>query len=301
MTKYQAIALDSYDLAHYAVEVPCLVCDGGNNYDAERCRHCCAPLALTYQADGKQKTAPKMLAMIGPAGCGKTVYLGMLTDILSRQQASLRVLARGAFSVALQQQSLSLLARRRFPNSTGREPEHWNWMHYQVAETGRRRKPQFVLPDMSGEAIADEIEHGSSVVIRAFLKKCVGAILILDAEQLESGDQTPDFFGMKVISYLHELGNCRKTSWAHRPVAVVFTKADRSQSCFDDPQAYAEVHTRGLWRQCQERLKQHAFFATSVVGARAGVAYYGESVPLALRIEPRRITPPLEWLLRKTS
>lgn len=300
MTKLQSIALESYDLAHYAVQVACLVCDGGNNYDVHRCRHCSAPLALAYQADGNKKSAPKMLAMLGPPGCGKTVYQGILTDILSRQSGPLQVLARGAFSVALQQQSMALLARNRFPNPTPCDPEGWNWMHCQIPGTKRRRVSQFILPDMSGRALVDEIEERSSVAISAFLSKCAGAMVLVDTEQLEAGEQGPDFFSMQAISYLHELGNRHGPGW-NQPLAVVFTKADCAQHCCDDPRGYAEIHTPGLWRQCQKRLKQHAFFATSVVGASASVRSNGQSLPLALRIEPRGITAPLEWLLDRLS
>jgi len=297
MTHYQTLPMDSFDLARYAVQVPCFVCGGGNAFDAERCRHCWAPLALTYQSGGKKSTAPRMLAVIGPPRCGKTTYLSMLTDILSRQQNALPVLARGAFTLALQQQSVDLLARRRFPKQTPPEPEHWNWMHYQVTGSRRRRACEFIMPDMSGAAFATELERKTSVTVQAFLKKCTGALVMVDAEQLERGDQTPDFFGMKVISHLHELATRRKTSWKYRPVAVVFTKADCCPHCLEDPRSYAEIHTPGLFRHCQQRLRKHAFFAASIAGGSVDIAVDGDVVPVALRIEPRGISQPLEWLL----
>lgn len=295
MTQLLPIALDSYELAPYSVEVPCLVCDGGNSFDLERCRHCQAPLALTYQADGNRKTTPQMVAVLGPSGCGKTVYLGMLADMLSRHEGPLQVLARGAFSLEMQQRSVADLARRRFPPSTGREPEHWNWMHCQVKR--RRRPVEFVLPDISGAAIEEEIEHQGSSVIRAFVKKCAAAVILIDAERLERGDDSPDFFAMKAVSHLHELGRSRKARWAKRPVAIVFTKADQSAGCSDDPSGFAETHAPGLWRMCRERLQLHRFFAVSVVGASAVADVEGDPTPLALRIEPRGITQPMEWLL----
>ena len=93
MTQLRPIKMESYDLAAYAVEVHCSICDGGNSFDAERCRHCQAPLALTYQAEGNRKAAPKMVGLLGPPGCGKTVYLGTLADMLSRQAGPLQMLA----------------------------------------------------------------------------------------------------------------------------------------------------------------------------------------------------------------
>lgn len=297
MTQLRPLAMKSYDLAAYTVEVPCSICDGGNSFDAERCRVCQAPLALTYQVEGKRKTAAKMVAVLGPSGCGKTVYLGTLADMLSRQEGPLQMLARGAFSVEVQQQTISELARRRFPPRTKPVPESWNWMHCQVAGGGWRRTREFILPDMSGEAVEDEVQGPGSPIIRAFLKKCAAALVLVDAQRLELGDEEPDFFAMKAVSHLHELGTSRQASWVKRPVAVVFTKADASSSCFDDPAAFAEMHAPGLWRQCQERLQRHRFFAASVVGASVEIDTPGQPLPIALRIEPRGISEPMEWVI----
>lgn len=299
MTQLRPIALDSYDLAAYAVEVPCFVCDGGNNFDSDRCRHCQAPLALTYQAENNSKHPPSTVAILGPAASGKTVYLGMLSDVLSRQAGPFQFLARGAFSLEVQQHSIAGLSQRRFPPATHRDPENWNWMHCQVNDRSRRRPLELILPDMSGAAIEEEVDHHASPIIREFLKRCAAAIILVDAERLAHDDQSPDFFAMKVISHLHELGASRKASWTRRPVAIVFTKADGAPGCFEDPAAYAEVHAPGLWRQCNERLKKHAFFATSVIGAHAAVNVNGNRVPVAMRVEPRGVVDPLQWLVKQ--
>ena len=77
MIKDCAVQLDSYRLAQYAVQVPCYICDQGNTFDAELCRHCFAPMALAHQAN-TQKLFPTMLATIGSSGVGKTVFRGIL-------------------------------------------------------------------------------------------------------------------------------------------------------------------------------------------------------------------------------
>src|SRR3990167_11222213 len=107
MSRLVNVPLDSYELSHYAIEVSCFVCAGGNRHDAERCRHCYAPMALSYQAADKQSAKPEMLAVFGPRGAGKTTYLGMLCDSLSRQSDSSQAVSRGAFSVMLQQQVIA--------------------------------------------------------------------------------------------------------------------------------------------------------------------------------------------------
>ena len=55
------LEMDSYRLAAYTVPSPCYICGGGNNFDAELCRHCFAPMALAHQAVN-QKVGPKMIA-----------------------------------------------------------------------------------------------------------------------------------------------------------------------------------------------------------------------------------------------
>ena len=69
-----------------------------------------------------RSTAPLMFAALGPSGVGKTVYLGMLLDMLSRQPKELQLSARGGFSVTLQQTTLAALSRCEFPSKTPSEP-----------------------------------------------------------------------------------------------------------------------------------------------------------------------------------
>ena len=91
--------------------------------------------------------------------------------------------------------------------------------------------------------------------------------MLVDAPRVESGESDEDFHTMKLISYLCELSTDKKTGWQTRPVALVFTKADQCEHCFDDPPAFARRHTPGLVQQCRERLKRHQFFAVGVAGA----------------------------------
>ncbi|MFV1963794.1 MAG: hypothetical protein ACC628_00090 [Pirellulaceae bacterium] len=301
MTKWGFQPIDTYERVEYASQTSCCVCDGGNRFDAEFCRHCRAPLALTLQTDPK-KSPPQLVAVVGPPRVGKTVYLGMLTDILSRQQGALQVLARGAFSVSLQQQSMSALARRQFPPGTPVDPEGWNWVHFEVSNSPRRRPEQYVMPDISGEAFLQEVERGHGApVIRAFLSKCSAALVLVDAEALEQGDQEPDFLAMKTVSYLVEMNRHRRKGWPARPVAIVFAKSDQSELCFDDPEEYARTHTPGLWRQCKERLSRHRFFSTSVIGACAPLHIRGEVTSMPLRIEPRGVEEPFIWIAKQLT
>ncbi|MBI1900835.1 MAG: GTPase domain-containing protein [Planctomycetia bacterium] len=295
-----AIELDSYRLAKYAEQVHCFICDEGNALDAELCRFCFAPMALAHQANCL-KAPPKMIACIGSSGVGKTVYLGMLLDMISRRASSaMQVLARGAFSLNLQQKTMTALAQCEFPEKTPNEPDRWNWVHCQVQSDKCPRPVELVMPDMAGEALLEEVDHPHTYqVVRLFLTKCQGAVVLIDAHTLSAGTADQDYFTMKLLSYLIELCDDPKKGWHNRPIAIVFSKADQCEQCFDDPESYAARHAAGLARHCRERFRTHRFFAASVAGncAMRDTQFGRALVPL--RVEPRGIVEPFEWLIQQ--
>jgi hypothetical protein len=292
--------MDSYRLAAYTVPSPCYICGGGNNFDAESCRHCQAPMALAHQA-ASQKVLPRMIAAIGPSGSGKTVFLGMLTDMLCRQDDNLQLLARGAFSIKLQQHTMGSLTKSEFPNKTPNEPDRWNWVHSQVIRK-KQRPIEIIMPDLAGEALLEEVDHPNTYpVIHSFLTKCAGVMILIDAPRCESGDSDEDFQIVKLISYLCDLHADPKAGWQSRPVALVFTKADQCEQCFEDPAGFADRYTPCLMQHCRERLTQHQFFAIGVAGAVGYRNEAGGRVYVPLRIEPRGIVEPFRWLLEEVS
>jgi hypothetical protein len=294
------VPLDSYRLAQYTAQVPCYICGGPNTFDAELCRHCHAPMALTHQAN-TQNVHPQMVAAIGSSGAGKTVFLGMLTDMLSRHDQKLQVLARGAFSITLQQNTMRALSRCEFPQKTPNEPDRWHWVHCQVRMKARKRPLELIMPDMAGETILHETEHPNSYpVIRSLLLQCAGVIVLVDASRLAQGHKEQDFFTMKLLTYLMELDSDRKNGWPNRPVSLIFSKADECVDCFEDPAAFARKQAPGVWQQCQERFKKHKFFASGVAGACGERPEFGQGkVRVPLRIEPRGIIEPFHWLVEQ--
>jgi hypothetical protein len=298
MSKAVVVPLESYRLIEYAQPIDCYICGGQNNSNAEFCRHCEAPMALAHQAI-RQNTHPSMVAVVGASSVGKTVYLGMLMDMLSRRAHPLQVLARGAFSITLQQTTVSALARCEFPEKTPNEPDRWHWVHCKIRRPQKRRTLELIVPDMSGEAVLDEVNHPqSSPVIRSFLEKCSGAMILVDALRLHRGDREPDYFSMKFLGYLSELGQNGRDGWRKKPVALILTKADQCPECRADPENYAKYHASGLWQNCQEHLDLCRFFAAGVAGActvyqRAD----GRRAHVPLRIEPHGVVEPFDWLL----
>ncbi len=293
------VPLDSYRLARYARPVPCFICGEDNMYDTDRCRHCRAPFALTYQIAG-QKRAPNMVAVLSPPRSGKTSFLGMLTDMLSHRSEDLQLTSRGAFSVALQQAAITSLAEGWFPPPTPSDPVGWNWVHCRV-RAKRRKHVELLVPDISGQVLCEEIERPhSQPLVNILLRQCVSAMILLDAAQLANGDRTPDFFAMKCISYLSEL-NTTRHGWAGRPVAIVLTKTDTAPSAWARPTEFLQRCAPGTWLQIQQRLKQVAYFPVSIVGCAAHQRVGSNRVAFPLRVEPRGVTEPLTWLLPKLA
>ena len=259
-------------------------------------------MALARQAAG-QNAPPCMIAVVGASGVGKTVYLGLLMDMLSRQTERMQSLARGAFSINLQQTTVSALSRRQFPSKTCNEPDRWNWVYCQVRRDAFSPTIEMIMPDMAGESVLEEIDHPNTYrVIKEFLKKSSAALVLIDAIRLRESDRDQDYFAMKILSYLSEVAPAGKHGWSERPIAVVFTKVDQAEACRDDPTGFAKNHATGLWRHCQQRFSNHRFFAASAVGACAwheSARQGRRRVPL--RVEPHGIIEPFEWLVEQAA
>jgi len=300
MTKAVILPLDSYRLVQYATPIQCYICEAENTYEAEYCHRCMAPMALAHQAES-QNVHPRLMAVMGASGVGKTVYLGMLMDMLSQQSEKMQVLARGAFSITLQQTTISALARCAFPRKTPNEPDQWNWVHCQVRRPSQRQDMELLMPDMAGEAILEEVDHPYSYrIIGQFLQKSVGAMVLIDAWQLKEGGREQDFFCMKLLNYLSDLDAEPRNGWPHRPVALIFTKADCCEECREDPAGFARDHAAGLWRLCQERFGCHRFFAASVSGSCLTCNTLTEGrLHFPLRIEPHCIVEPFHWMVEQ--
>ncbi len=301
MSTWSTVPLQSYELAQYAKPVRCYVCDGENRFDGAFCQQCHAPLAIGYSTDKKKQIPPQLVAVLGAAGVGKTCYLGLLMDMLSRHPAEMQLLARGAFSVSLQQQTMAALARREFPPPTPSDPAGWMWVHCAVRSQRSKRPLELILPDVSGATALQEIESPPAApAIRRLLTNGTAAMILIDADELANGIQESEFFALKVVGDLLSGEPTKKsTGWSKRPVAIVFTKADRCDWAFESPDEFARRYVPGLWRQCREQLHGHRFFATSIASVATAVDAYGERLNLPLRIEPRGIVEPFAWLVEQ--
>jgi hypothetical protein len=259
-------------------------------------------MALAHQTQSVKKR-PHLIAVIGASGAGKTVYLGLLMDMLTRHVGLLRSTARGPMSISLQQTTTTALATGWFPEKTMTDPEHWHWVHCQFNCRRRRRPLELVIPDLSGDALAVETERaGRYPAIRSVLAKCAGVLVLADAERLQAGDHSQDFVSLKLLSLIGELReeqarSRRQRGPERRPLALVLTKADKCDGLSENPREFAEAHAGALWSDCRGRFPQHEVFACSVTGATAYRDSYGRRQQVPLRSEPHGIIEPFGWLM----
>lgn len=244
-----------------------------------------------------------MVAIIGASGAGKTVYLGLLMDLLTRHVGLMRSTARGPMSISLQQTTTTALATGWFPEKTAANPEQWHWVHCQFNCRRRRRPLELVIPDLSGDALATETERANRYpAIRSLLGKCAAVMVLADAERLQAGDQTQDFLTLKLLSLIGELRDDRAQGWRRRgqerrPLALVLTKSDKCEGLDENPREFAESHATALWADCRSRFPRHDVFACSVTGATAYRDNYGKRQHVPLRVEPHGIIEPFGWLM----
>ena len=281
--------------------LPCLICQTQNQMEALVCSTCGAPMALIQEAVAQDRD-PCIVTVVGDSNVGKTVYLGMLLDMLSKRAEDFEAVPKGAYSVNLQHTVISYLSARQFPPKTAMEVDDWHWAYYQVSRHKRGAKIyDLVLPDMAGEAIAAEVANPKTFkVIRSLLETSAGAILLVDGALAAAGSPQPDFFALKLMTYLDGVIASKHMQRLDTPVAVVLSKADYCPDCFDDPRGFAQTNLNRLWNICESRFTHFEFFAASVVGALGfGSDESQNVVPYPLHIAPHGILEPFEWVLSK--
>lgn len=304
MSQLINVPLESYLLAQRSAPIDCLICGFENSSATERCCRCAAPMAIA-RACAKSKRRPQVLAVVGAPGAGKTVYLGMLMDMLIRRVGGIRATVCGPYSIGLQQATTTALASGYYPDRTSSDPEQWHWVHCHVECSRGRRSTELVLADISGDAWRQEADRpGTHAALGPLLGKCSGMMIVADAQRLHAGDHTDDFITLKLLSQLSENQRAEKriARRANRtPLALVLTKADGRQSCLDDPQAYAESHAEALLRDCEGRFPNTRVFGASVAGASAVRCVGGRRREAPLRVEPQGVVQPLGWLLSQMN
>jgi hypothetical protein len=258
-------------------------------------------MALTQEAIALERD-PCIITVIGDSNVGKTVYLGVLLDMLSKRANEFDAVPKGAYSVNVPHTVITYLAARQFPPKTAMEVDQWLWAYYQVSRhKDSSQIYDLVMPDMAGEAVAAEVAAPRTfTVIRSLLEKSAAAIMLVDAALAGAGSPQPDFFALKLMSYLDGITVSKKGKRSRTPVAIVLSKADYCPDCFDNPDSFAQTNLNRLWNICENRFEHFEFFATSVVGSLGyGTDESENVVPYPLHVAPHGILEPFEWILSK--
>jgi len=288
----------------------CICCDNRLEQRDEYCTECNTPTVLSYTV-ATRGGAQSFVSVLGASNAGKTVYLGLLLDILSKGDKSFRGFATGAFSMDLQEQVVTALEGRTFPEKTPSEADLWKWLHCQisVAEKKKARNVDLISPDLAGEAIAMEVNQmGTYPVIGHVVKKSNGIMILCDSMRVRDSGSGEDLFAIKLASYIahmHGLEN-QRSSWRTRTagpaVAIVFTKCDGCPEALEDPRQFAANNTSRLYEYCGEKFKRHEFFASSVAGSSGLLAdSRGRRMRIPFHIQPCGVLEPLRWIISQDS
>ncbi len=285
-------------------QIDCACCDQSVATRHMFCPNCHAPMEVS-QVVASRGAPPQFITLLGPSGAGKTVYLGLLLDMLSKGNCPLRGLPNGPFSLAVQQETIDALQKQRFPEKTPSEADQWRWVHCEVSATKRpKRVIDIVTPDLAGEAIALELEHENAhPVIRSVISKSCGLLVLFDSGRARDDGRTEDIFAMKLISYLANVyqgdGSFRRRK-CKVPLSIILTKSDSCPEASSDPAEFAAATMPGLVQGCRRHFSRYQFFASGIVGSYAmGIDGYGRRLHMPLHVEPHGILEPLQWLMER--
>ncbi|MBX3396271.1 MAG: hypothetical protein KF841_12985 [Phycisphaerae bacterium] len=281
-------------------ETKCLICGHDNEPDMLLCASCYAPMSIVQDARAQERE-PKIVSVIGESNVGKTVYLGFLLDMLAHRAGAFEAIPKGAYSVDLQQNVIGHLARRSFPPKTPMEANQWYWAYYQVRrEEADAPWVDLVMPDMAGESLAAEVSTPKTFrVIHSLLNKSKGLLLLVDAAAAANGSNQPDFFAMKMLSYVDSMFGGKHEEKIETPVSIVLCKADYCPECFDDPRSFVKANLNRVWNLCESRFANVEFFAASVVGSLGYATSLEDDTvaPVPLHTALRGVLEPFEWII----
>ncbi|MCR9291080.1 MAG: hypothetical protein NXI32_00090 [bacterium] len=287
-------------LEHYF----CVCCSARVEHCIDYCPKCQTPICLS-QSVALQGGGHSFISVLGASNAGKTVYLGLLLDILSKGSEDFRGVAASPFAVDLQEYVVTSLENRAFPEKTPAEADSWQWLHCKLSmQQGKtKRTADLISPDFAGEAIAMEIRRpGLYPVVEHVVSRSTGILLLCDSLRVRDHGASEDLFATKLAAYIaaqHELHDDKAAQEGRGPsVAVVFTKCDACPESTVDPAVFASSNVRRLHDFCQQKFKRVAFFATGVAGSTALLSdQRGWRSRVPFHIQPHGVLDPLKWLL----
>jgi hypothetical protein len=287
----------SQDDYHASSDAACPLCGGSTRGDSS-CGTCFLPSRVA-ESIRSRPDSPRFVGVLGTTGVGKTVYLGMLLDLLARSECGLHGLAQGPFTLSLHRKLILALERQRFPDKTPIESDRWDWLHVEIQAPKTKSRYDVVAPDVAGEAVVGELENqGTYRTIRALLARCAGLVILLDMVQVVADGRGQELFAMQLVSYLDALAPRKKGRKIGVPVAIVFTKADLCDEPISESEGFARANTPSLYGQCRARLDRFSFYLSGVAGSTGRlIDRSGQEMLVPLRVEPRGVVEPFSWMV----
>ena len=285
---------------------PCVCCDSQMTSVDDFCEECQTPAEITRSVS-QRNAQPHFISVVGPSNAGKTVYLGLLLDMLCGGAKDLKGVPNGAFSIRLQEQVVSALEDRRFPEKTPNESDLWKWLHCVVTDSSKRQNKQvdFVAPDFAGEAIATELEQpGTYPAVSHIVQRTAAFLLLCDSIEVRDNGAREDLFAMKLGSYISQqqgLSEMSKSRDLTPAVAIVFTKSDTCPEAAADPRRFMKNNMPRFMDYCQHNFPRHEVFSASVVGSSAMLSNdIGGVATVPFHIQPRGVIEPLHWAIQNS-
>ena len=284
----------------------CICCQSVISEHNDFCDHCHTPTEITRSVGRRQKD-PHFISIVGPSNAGKTVYLGVLLDMLCGGSQNLKGIPNGAFSIGLQEIVVRDLEERRFPGKTPNESDLWNWLHCVVSDNtpNEERTVDFVAPDFAGEAIAMELEQpGTYPAVENIIKRTSAFLLLCDSMEVRDNGSSADLFAMKLGSYIVQKQSlaAQEGHDAVTPaVGVIFTKSDTCLDAEQDPARFLANNMPRFRDFCFHHFPKHEAFSASIVGSSVLLAdSYGGNARVPLHIQPKGVIEPLKWAIQNS-
>lgn len=262
------------------------------------------PASLTHSVKA-QGAEHSFISVLGASNAGKTVYLGLLLDILSKGGEDFRGTAASSFSVDLQAHVVNMLEKRSFPEKTPTEADAWQWLHYKLTMSHKKstRTADLISPDFAGEAIATEISRpGLYPAVAHVVSRSNGLMILCDSVRVRDQGAGEDLFAMKLATYIAEQHELYGENFGKRgkgpSIAVVFTKCDACPEAVNDPSAFAANNTPRLHDFCRQTFRRVEFFSAGVAGSTGVIAdTRGLQMCVPFHIQPYGVLEPLRWIL----
>jgi hypothetical protein len=153
---------------------------------------------------------------------------------------------------------------------------------------------------MAGESLAAEVSAPNTFkVLRDLLKSSAASILLVDAALAANGSSQPDFFAVKILSYIDSIYTTKRNQQVDTPLAILLCKADYCPECFDHPRQFAQANLTRAWNVCERRFSNVEFFACSVVGSLGYATSPDEDyvIPIPLHTALQGVLEPFEWVI----